>query len=196
LAAWLEPIESAAILVIIKTLQSGCSEDWQSSMSLLEAIGELKTKWNHICKGRPNGMVFLFWCYNQNMQTINRAEFEKIVEAGIAAIPEKFLQKLDNVVIMVESEPTPEQAQKLHLHAGWTLFGLYEGVPQAARGDHYTSVVPDKITIFQKPIEAAAHSQAEMKKMVMQTVWHEIAHHFGMNEEEVRHAEQKRKKAE
>jgi predicted Zn-dependent protease with MMP-like domain len=127
------------------------------------------------------------------MMVKEKAEFEKIVDSGIAAIPERFLQKLDNVVIVVEDEPTPEQARKLHIHPGWTLFGLYEGIPQARRGDHYTSVVPDKITIFRKPIEAAARSEEEMKEMVKNTVWHEIAHHFGMNEDEVRRAESRRR---
>ena len=111
----------------------------------------------------------------------------------MAAIPEKFLRKLDNVVIVVDDEPTPAQARKLNIHPGWVLFGLYEGVPQAARGNHYTSVVPDKITIFQKPIEAAAGSVEEIKEIVKNTVWHEIAHHFGMNEDAVRRAESRRR---
>ena len=128
------------------------------------------------------------------MQTINRKEFEKIVEAGIAAIPEKFLQKLDNVAIIIEDEPTPEQARKLNIHPDFLLFGLYEGVPQTARGNHYTSVVPDKITIFRKSIEAVARSEAEIKEIVKNTVWHEIAHHFGMGESAVRRSEARRRR--
>lgn len=127
------------------------------------------------------------------MQPTDSAEFETMVEAGIAAIPERFLQKLNNVVITVEDEPTPDQMQKLKIRAGWSLFGLYEGVPQAARGSHYSSVVPDKITIFRKPIEAAAATEDAIREIVKNTVWHEIAHHFGMTETEVRHAEMKRR---
>jgi len=127
------------------------------------------------------------------MKTLSREEFEEMVEAGIAETPEKFLRQLDNVVIVVEDEPTRQQAKRLNIHADWTLFGLYEGVPQAARGDHYTSVVPDKITIFRRPIEAAAESREEIKEIVKNTVWHEIAHHFGMDEDEVRRAEAKRR---
>lgn len=126
------------------------------------------------------------------MHQVMRKEFEKLVDVGIREIPEKFLQLLDNVVIMVEDEPTQKQKQKLQLRKGWTLFGLYEGIPQAARGDHYTSVVPDKITIFQKPIEQAARDAAEIKKIVTETVWHEIAHHFGSDEGRVRDAEKRR----
>lgn len=128
------------------------------------------------------------------MRKLSREKFEKIVSEGIKAIPEKFLQKLDNVAIVVEPEPTPAQMRKLKIRRGWTLFGLYEGVPQAARGANYSAVLPDKITIFQKPIEEAANSEKEIKEIVKNTVWHEIAHHFGMDEGRVRQAEARRKK--
>lgn len=126
------------------------------------------------------------------MQKLGRREFEKLVEKGIKAIPKRFLEKLDNVAIIVEDKPVPAQVKKLNLRQGWTLFGLYEGVPQAARGNNYTSVLPDKITIFQKPIESAARDVADIREIVKNTVWHEIAHHFGMNESQVRQAEAKR----
>ncbi|HRY76704.1 MAG TPA: metallopeptidase family protein [Candidatus Paceibacterota bacterium] len=127
------------------------------------------------------------------MQKLNREEFEEIVKEGIKAIPEKFLQKLKNVEIIIEDEPTPAQRKKLNLHPGWTLFGLYEGVPQLERGAGYNAVLPDKITIFQNPIEAAANNEEDIKEIVKNTVWHEIAHHFGMNEAWVRQAEAKRR---
>ncbi len=127
------------------------------------------------------------------MQKLKRTEFEKIVEEGIKAIPEKFLQKLDNVAIIIEDEPMPAQRKKLNLRQGWTLFGLYEGVPQTRRGVNYSAALPDKITIFQKSIEAAARHEEDMKEIVKNTVWHEIAHHFGMNEVRVRQAEAKRR---
>lgn len=127
------------------------------------------------------------------MQKLKRTEFEKIVKEGIKAIQEKFLRKLDNVAIVVEDEPTSAQKKKLNIHLNWTLFGLYEGVPQASRGANYTAVLPDKITIFQKPIEAAARDEKDIKEIAKNTVWHEIAHHFGMDEVRVRQAEVKRK---
>ena len=129
----------------------------------------------------------------QNAQKSDGDEFEKMVEAGIAAIPKRFLQKLDNVSIVIEDEPTPAQKEKLHLRQGWTLFGLYEGVPQTKRGVYYGSVLPDKITIFKKPITEAAQGAEHVKEIVKNTVWHEIAHHFGMNEEEVRRSDARRK---
>ncbi len=126
------------------------------------------------------------------MRKLNQAKFEKFVEEGIKAIPEKFLRKLKNVVIVIEDKPTPAQKKKLNIHPNWTLFGLYEGVPQLERGANYTFVLPDKITIFQKPIEEEARDEKDIKEIVKNTVWHEIAHHFGMDEEQVCQAEAKR----
>jgi len=128
------------------------------------------------------------------MRGLSREKFEEIVNEGIKAIPEKFLAKLNNVAIVVEAQPSPAQMKKLKIRKGWTLFGLYEGVPQAVRGANYSAVLPDKITIFQKPIEEATRSVEEIKEIVKNTVWHEIAHHFGMDEARVRQAEARRKK--
>jgi predicted Zn-dependent protease with MMP-like domain len=120
-------------------------------------------------------------------------EFEKLVQEGIRAIPKIFLEKLSNVDIIIEDEPTPEQLQKLKVRKDSLLFGLYEGIPQTKRWS-YGQVLPDKITIFQKPIEEFAGSPDEIKEIVKNTVWHEIAHHFGIDEKRVRQIESKRKK--
>ena len=117
--------------------------------------------------------------------------FEELVKEGIEAIPKGFLEKLDNVDIVVEETPTPEQLRKLKIRKGSFLFGLYEGVPQTKRWG-YGQVLPDKITIFKNPIEKVARSEKEIKEIVRDTVWHEIAHHFGMDEKRVRQAESHR----
>lgn len=127
------------------------------------------------------------------MHKVTSKEFEKIVNLGIGAIPERFLKLMDNVVIVIEKAPTSAQRKKFHLRHDWALFGLYEGIPLSERGNHYTSVVPDKITIFQEPIEEEAENAKEMEVIVKNTVWHEIAHHFGLDEKQVRQAELKRK---
>lgn len=119
-------------------------------------------------------------------------QFEKLVEEGIDAIDEKFLAKLKNVEIVVEDNPTPFQVEQLKLR-GMLLFGLYEGIPQTKR-EGYGQVLPDKITIFKNPIEQVYSRPEDIKKAVASTVWHEIAHHFGMDESQVRDAEQKGKK--
>jgi len=124
---------------------------------------------------------------------MTQEKFEEIVNEGIKAIPERFLEKLDNVDIIIENEPTPYQLGKLRARKNFVLFGLYEGVPQTKRRN-YGQVLPDKITIFKKPIEKMASSEEEVKEMVKNTVWHEIAHHFGMDEKKVREVEAHRLK--
>jgi predicted Zn-dependent protease with MMP-like domain len=125
---------------------------------------------------------------------INLEEFEKLVQEGVALIPKKFLEKLENVAIVVEESPSAEQAQKLKLRSSFSLFGLYEGVPQTKRGPHYGMTLPDKITIFKKSIEQFAGSTDEIRQLVRDTVWHEIAHHFGSDEERVREAEKRKQR--
>jgi predicted Zn-dependent protease with MMP-like domain len=118
--------------------------------------------------------------------------FEKLVNEGIEQIPKKFLEKIKNTAIVVEEEPTQEQLKKLKLRKDYFLFGLYEGVPKTERwgGD---PLLPDKITIFKNHIEKYARSEEEIKRIVKETVWHEIAHHFGMNEAMVKNAEKRKK---
>ena len=120
-------------------------------------------------------------------------QFEQLVNAGIEAIPKKFLDLLDNVAVTIEQEPNPAQIKKYQLTHNRTLLGLYEGVPTNMRGVNYTAVLPDKITIFRGPILRIAVEPEKIKQMVKDTVWHEIAHHFGMDETEVRNAEKKRR---
>ena len=124
---------------------------------------------------------------------MDQKKFERIVREGIKAVPKRFLEKLNNVDICIEEEPTPYQLQRLRQRSGSFILGLYEGVPQTERR-YYGQVLPDRITIFKKPIERVAKSEEEVKRVVKSTVWHEIAHHFGMDEERVRKAEHQRNK--
>lgn len=126
---------------------------------------------------------------------IKKKYFKKIVEDAFIAIPEKFRRLLSNVQIVVEDEASQVQRQKVHASPGSLIFGLYEGVPQTKRGMGYGGVLPDKITIFQKPIEQVAGGDEEkIRKIVNDAVYHEIAHHFGTNEERIRQIEIRRKK--
>ena len=119
-------------------------------------------------------------------------EFEKLVREGLSAIPEKFVRMLKNVAVVIAEEPTREQREVAELEENETLLGLYEGIPQVKRDGGYFGVLPDKITIFKKPILEAAETPEEIREIVKDTVWHEIAHHFGMEEDEVSRAEEKR----
>ena len=123
---------------------------------------------------------------------MDQARFEEIVNEGIESIPQEFLDKLNNVAVTIEDEPTFYQKARAGLRHGFSLFGLYEGISQDRRGN-YNAVLPDKITIFQNPILRASRDEEDVREIVKNTVWHEIAHHFGMNEVEVRRAEAKRR---
>jgi len=124
---------------------------------------------------------------------MQRFEFEKLVKKGIKAVPKEFRKKLQNLAIVIEDEPSLEQLKKLRISKEGSLFGLYEGVPQTKRGN-YGMVLPDKITIFQAPLERAARSEEELREIVRNVVWHELAHHFGFSEKAVRELEKKRRK--
>jgi len=113
---------------------------------------------------------------------MDKAEFQKLVEEGVDLVPEEFLKKLENVAIVIEDEPSDFQKESAKIGKGVLLLGLYEGVPQIKRGPSYGMTLPDKITIFQKPIEASASSPEAIREIVKNTVLHEIAHHFGSGE--------------
>jgi predicted Zn-dependent protease with MMP-like domain len=122
---------------------------------------------------------------------MKREAFEQLVEEALALIPPEFLAKLDNVAIVIEDHASKEQRRQSHLAGNQVLLGLYEGIPQIARGAGYGSVLPDKITIFQKEIEAQCRTDEEVRLRVRDTVWHEIAHHFGSDEGGARRAGRK-----
>lgn len=117
---------------------------------------------------------------------MTREEFEKLVLEAVEELPEEFRGKLDNVEIVVEGTPSPSQLFRLRLPPWTSLFGLYEGVPRTKRGAGYTFVLPDKITIFQRPLEFFYKTSERVKLKVKETVRHEIAHHFGMSEDQIR----------
>lgn len=135
-----------------------------------------------------------------------REEFEQLVAEGYDLLPEWVKKKIKNVAVLVEDEPSAEVRQREGLGPHETLLGYYHGVPLSERGDMYGvggAVLPDTITIFQKPIlntaaEDCPQGASEdiykeyVRKIVADTVWHEFAHHFGMNEYEVRMRENER----
>lgn len=119
------------------------------------------------------------------MYRVSESEFEKLVGEAIDALPDKYLKRIQNVVFVAENNPTPEQRLRLHLHDGQTLYGLYEGIPLIQRGNNYNLVLPDKITIFKEPIEFHAHDQENLREQVRHTVWHEVAHYFGLDHDQI-----------
>ena len=119
------------------------------------------------------------------MVKVTDEEFEQIVREAIDAIPEKYGKRIDNLAFVVEDEPNENQRQKLKLHPHATLFGLYEGIPLTRRPSGYNLVLPDKITIFRHPAQLASNSMKELKKHVRHTIWHEVAHYYGLGHEQI-----------
>jgi predicted Zn-dependent protease with MMP-like domain len=117
--------------------------------------------------------------------------FAQLVDEGIEAIPERFLKKLENVAIVIADAPTTVQLEENNIPEGDTLLGLYEGVPLVERGDAYGGLIlPDKITIFKEPIfEAAEGDEDALRTLVRETVWHEIAHYFGYDDDAIEERE-------
>jgi predicted Zn-dependent protease with MMP-like domain len=127
---------------------------------------------------------------------MTREEFEQLVEDEFPnAIPEKFRAHIKNVGFLIEDAPSQETRKKEGLHDNETLLGLYQGIPYPMRGDWYGmgSTMPDTITLFQHPIEEAAHQEGrDIRLVIRETIWHEVAHLFGMDEHTVRRREGER----
>ncbi|MFC2016483.1 metallopeptidase family protein [Chloroflexota bacterium] len=125
---------------------------------------------------------------------MNRERFEWLVARAVETLPEEFLGRLENIVVLVENYPTSAQVAKTGVRHGYTLLGLYEGVPLTRRGRYYSLVLPDKITIFQKPIESKCRDDAEITAEIQRVVQHEIAHHFGIDDARLKQIEQAKAK--
>jgi predicted Zn-dependent protease with MMP-like domain len=113
---------------------------------------------------------------------LTATEFEDLVVEALDSLPEDLLGLLDNVDVTIDRYPSRTQLQRVGVRSG-TLLGLYEGIPLTRRDSGYNIVLPDKITIFQGPIEQLCASYAEIVKQVRTTVIHEVAHHFGIDDE-------------
>jgi predicted Zn-dependent protease with MMP-like domain len=127
---------------------------------------------------------------------MRRTDFEKMIDEELPrAVPEKFWERIKNVAILVEDEPSAELRKERGLADNETLLGLYSGVPLTVRGDNYGigMTVPDTITLYQKPIEEAARSDDSetIRTVVRETLWHEVGHYFGLSDEEIEKREEK-----
>ncbi len=120
---------------------------------------------------------------------MDRERFQWLVAQAVESLPEEFSAKLENVDVVVEDWPTKEQLAQVGLRHRQTLFGLYQGVPLTKRGVHYGLVPPDKISIFQKPIEARHRHDAQIIAEIEGVVRHEIAHHFGIGDARLKQLE-------
>jgi predicted Zn-dependent protease with MMP-like domain len=118
------------------------------------------------------------------MFTISQDEFQDIINTSITSLPKAYVDRLENVAFIIEDYPSEEQRRQLELRNDQTLFGLYEGVPLSRR-QGTTKLLPDKITLFKNPIESVSNSLAEIRTQIAKTVWHEVAHYYGLNHDQI-----------
>ena len=117
------------------------------------------------------------------MTQVSDEQFEEMVQEAVARIPKRFADHLDNVSFMAAEEATPEQLRKNRVRG--LLLGLYEGIPLPARNNGYNGVLPDIITVFKRPHELMARDEQDLREQVRHTVWHEVAHYFGLNHDRI-----------
>jgi len=130
-------------------------------------------------------------CYNFRMMNVSDKKFREIVAEAIDEIPAKYSSFIKNLAFVVEDEPNSEQKKRLSLASNQSLYGLYEGVPLTRRSSGYNLVLPDKITVFKLPHETVSTSLEDLKKRVKHTVWHEVAHYYGLGHGRIEELEQK-----
>lgn len=118
--------------------------------------------------------------------------FANLISRAMDELPRRFIEHLDNVAITYEDAPTPEQLTKQGVREHELLLGLYEGIPLTKRGAGYNLVLPDKITLFKHPILMLSSNEAELYERIKRTLWHEIAHHYGLDHDRIEELEQGR----
>jgi predicted Zn-dependent protease with MMP-like domain len=115
---------------------------------------------------------------------MDKSDFENLVQRSLQRLPRRFKKKIKNIVIEVEDKPSPDILKDMRIDKGM-LFGLYQGVPLTEREWNYGNVLPDRIIIYQQPIESVASSTEEIEEIVADTVVHEVGHYFGFSDEEL-----------
>lgn len=115
------------------------------------------------------------------MLELTDERFDQLISRAMDELPQKYITGLENVAIIYADDPSDEQKQKMKLDAHHLLLGLYEGIPLTQRGNGYSFVLPDKITLFKNSILAVVSSEEELFEQIKRTLWHEIAHYYGLN---------------
>jgi predicted Zn-dependent protease with MMP-like domain len=115
--------------------------------------------------------------------SMKKRQFEQAVDRALESLPPEFQQLLDNVAIFIEDHPSRSLLRELGMSPNDTLLGLYEGIPQTERTTSYDLVAPDRITLFQRPIEECCRTDAEVAEQIRRTILHEVGHHFGIDDD-------------
>ena len=116
-------------------------------------------------------------------------EFDGLISRAMDELPESYIKGLDNVAIVYADDPDEHQRKKARLHENSILLGLYEGIPLPERGAGYSFVLPDKITLFKNPILSVVHTPEQLFEQIKRTLWHEVAHFYGLDHDRIRHLE-------
>lgn len=122
---------------------------------------------------------------------MTRERFTELVEDALRDIPRRFRKAMKNVAVVVEDDPPPHVLEEMEIEPGDSLFGLYQGTPLTERGWGYGNTLPDRISIYQNPIEDACEDDDEIRDCVAETVIHEFGHYFGLSEDEIEEIEEK-----
>ncbi len=118
------------------------------------------------------------------MLEVSDRQFQELIDQALTELPGEHVKNIKNVAILYEELPTPEQRQQLRLRHDQTLLGLYQGVPLSQR-QGTTRIFPDKITLFKGPLQHHANDIGELKEQIKHTLWHEIAHYYGLDHEQI-----------
>jgi len=121
---------------------------------------------------------------------MTRERFTAIVEETLREIPRRFRDAMKNVAVVVEDEPSQVLLDELEMEPDDALFGLYQGTPLTEREANYGNTLPDRISIYQLPIEEACEDEEDIRQCVAETVIHEFGHYFGLSEEEIQEIEE------
>lgn len=118
-------------------------------------------------------------------------QFERLVEVALARIPKRFREAMANVAVVVEDEPSPDILEELEIEPPDTLFGLYQGTPLPERPWSHGNTLPDRISIYQRPIEDVCDTEDQIQDTIIETVIHEFGHYFGLSEDEIEEIEER-----
>jgi predicted Zn-dependent protease with MMP-like domain len=122
---------------------------------------------------------------------VTRAEFERLVVEAIALIPRRFRKEITNLALVVEDAPSLDLLNEMDIEPPDTLYGLYQGTPLTERSWAHGNQLPDRITLFQGPIEGDCEDEDEVRAVIGETLIHEVGHYFGMSEEQIEEIEER-----
>ncbi len=123
--------------------------------------------------------------YTRYYVELTDQQFDALITRAMDELPQEYIKGLKNVVIVMADEPTEEQRQKMKLGTHSLLLGLYEGVPLTQRGSGWSGMLPDKITLFKNQILAVTHDEESLFEQIKRTLWHEIAHYYGLDHDRI-----------